>query len=262
MESEATVNRNKRLFSILEEVDIHGSVLVSTLADKLQVSEMTIRKDLDYLDQEQLLKRKYGGAEKCGEHFYKRSARNDLFIKASAKIALAKTAYGEINSQDTVIMDGSSTCIYLARVIRENPRKSVVLVTNSILAANEVMEAAHVNLILLGGNVQRYQAVTAGETVTEELKEIKGDICFFSPNGIDAEKGITVVDYGQMLIKRAMINQSEKTCILADCSKVGSSYASRVCGLEEIWKIMISGGGRRTGGEGAGILPGDNVYMV
>lgn len=234
------MSRKKRLLSILEEADKHGEVRVSVLANKFQVSEMTIRKDLNYLCQENLLKRTYGGAEKCAEHFYKRSAKDDVFIKASAKIALARTAYKEINDKDVIFMDGSSTCVYLAKIIKEHDQKGIVLVTNSVLVANEVLEALHVELILLGGKVQRNQAVTEGETVVEQLKKQRGNICFFSSNGIDIENGVTVVDYEQMLIKRSMIQNSAKSCLLADNSKLGKSYASKICETQELWKIILS----------------------
>lgn len=256
------MKRKKRLLNILEEVDIRGKVRVSTLADKLQVSEMTIRKDLNFLSQENLLRRTYGGAEKCAEHFYKRSIKSDLFIKASAKIMIAKTAYEEIENHHTVIMDGSSTCVYLARIIKENKEKSIVLITNSILVANEVLEASHVNLILLGGNVQRNLASTEGESVMEELRKQRGDICFFSSNGIDVEKGITVVDYEQMLIKKAMIKNSKKVCMLADSSKLGKSYASEICAFQDIWKIIISSGGNKEETEKLKGLTEKNVHVV
>ena len=234
------MDRNGRLIRILEEADTHGEVKVSVLAGKLQVSEMTIRKDLNYLCGEKHLKRTYGGAEKCAEHFYKRNTRNDVFIKAASKITLAKAACQEISEGDTVLMDGSSTCVYLARMIKERNDRQLHVVTNSILVAGEILEASHVKLTLLGGNVQKNQAVTEGEAVLAQLREQRTRLCFLSPNGIDPVMGVTVVDYEQMRIKREMIRHSEKTCILADRSKLGKSFASRICDMQDLWKIILS----------------------
>lgn len=250
------MSQKKRWLSILEEIDIHGEVRVSTLAAKFHVSEMTIRKDLNHLSKEKLLNRTYGGAKKCAEHFYKRNTKNDVFIKAADKIRIAKSAYKEIHDHDVVIMDGSSTCVYLARIMKDNSQKKVVLITNSILVANEVLEVSHIKIILLGGIVQRNQAATEGETVIEELRKQNGDICFLSSNGIDSISGITVVDYEQMIIKKAMMKSSKKTCILADSSKLGKSYASKVCDLKDIWKIIVSSSGNREEFEA------NNVYIV
>ncbi|WP_343251017.1 DeoR/GlpR family DNA-binding transcription regulator [Diplocloster hominis] len=237
--------RQERLVSILRELDEKQSVRISNLARSLHVSEVTVRQDLTLLEGEGLVRRVHGGAVKAGDSIYRKDTRETVYRDAAAKIAIAGRAYRELRAHDTVLIDDSSTCLYLVQLIKEKEGLPLTVVTNSVIAAGELMNLGHVRLFMIGGEVFGNLAATAGETGEREVLEYHADVLFMGANGVDVEAGVTVIGYPQMMIKKAMRRCADRTVLLADGGKFGEKYLSQVCALSMVDLVITDGGADR-----------------
>ena len=226
--------QKERVAYILEKLDQKGRLLVSELSRELHVSEMTIRLDLRLLSDQGLVRRVHGGAERAGESLYKGDIRQNLYRNAAAKLAIAKAAVRQIHPGDALLVDDSSTCLYLLRQIKKDPSLGVTVYTNSILAAAELLDTPHIHLFLIGGECSRNLAATSGPAAEQELAAIRADHCIIGANGVSPEAGVSVIGYSQMKIKQAMLTASRHHILLADSHKFNLQFLSVVCPLSDI----------------------------
>ena len=233
--------QKERFTYILEKLGQKGSVTVSELCRELQVSEMTVRTDLNALDRSGLLKRVHGGAKRIGEYLYKDSIRNNMYRNADNKISIARAAYRQIHSGDTLLIDDSSTCLYLIRQLKNDPSKAITLYTNSVLAAMELLESSHIRLHLIGGELTGNLGATAGAAAEHFVSSIGADLCFLGANGISAEQGVSVIGYPQAKLKQSILKASRKHILLADSHKFDLNFLSVVCPLSDIDLLITAG---------------------
>ena len=234
--------QEERIAYILEKLDQQGKVLVSELSRELHVSEMTIRLDLKFLNDQGLIRRVHGGATPAGESLYKGDIRQNLCRNAGGKISIAKAACSLLKPGDTVLIDDSSTCLYLIRQIKKEVSKPITLYTNSILAAAELLDVKHVRLHLIGGEIAGNLAATSGPDAEQSVASLKADLCFFGTNGVSCETGASVIGYSQMRLKQTMLSASRKHILLADSHKFGLQFLSVICPLSEIDLIITDSG--------------------
>lgn len=224
--------------AILKELDLNGYVRVSTLSLLLGCTEVTIRRDLNTMAAEGLLKRTHGGAVKIGKNFVTDNVRDLVYSNPGNKIYIARQAYGIVKEKDILFLDDATTCLYLAREIKRNSRKFVKVITNSILLASELMQTDHVTLKVIGGDAAGNLSATVGQEALKQIEKYQADKAFLGVNGIDFQEGITGIGYPQMEIKQAMIRQANETYVLADSSKFGNVYLSHICGIREVTAIL------------------------
>lgn len=176
-------------------------------------TEMTIRRDLNEMAEEGLLKRTHGGAVKIGKNFVTDNVKDLLYSNLHNKIYIARQAYKVISAQDTIFLDDATTCLYLAKEIKKNEKKPVNIITNSVLLALELMQAEHVSIKIIGGDAAGNLSATVGQEAVEQIARCRADKAFIGVNGIDFTEGITGIGYPQMEIKQAMLKvQKRPTC--------------------------------------------------
>ena len=234
--------QEERITYILEKLDRQGRVLVSELSRELHVSEMTIRLDLKALSAQGLIRRVHGGAEPAGENLYKADIRQNLLRNAGGKLAIARAACARVAPGSTILVDDSSTCLYLIRQLKQDTAKQITLYTNSILAAVELLDAKHIHLHLIGGEITGNLASASGPDAEQGLSAVKADLCFFGANGVSCEAGASVIGYSQMRLKQTMLSASRKHILLADSHKFGLQFLSVICPLSEIDLIITDSG--------------------
>lgn len=233
--------KKDRYSLILEILDEKGSIQVSQLAAKLGVSEVTVRSDLKILSEQGLLKRVHGGACRQGENLYKGNVRETVYRNTHHKMLIAGKAFAMLHTGDTVLLDDSSTCLYLAKRIAGCGEKKLNVLTNSVFAAVELLPAKHVSLFLLGGEVSQNLGSTSGQTAESELKKVQADYCFIGANGITADTGATVIGYSQMKTKQAMMSAAGRKILLADSHKFGQEFSSVVAPLSDFDAVITDG---------------------
>jgi DeoR family transcriptional regulator, fructose operon transcriptional repressor len=209
--------RRRQIMDLLRLRDT-GAVSIIELSQELKVSEMTIRRDLDFLEQKDLLHRVHGGAvalafEEPGTPFHERASEADLQKKAIAQVAAALVEEGE-----TIILDAGTTTRELARNLVS--RNKLTIITNNIPIAQEMAQCPKINTILLGGILKHIEVCTVGSMVKQALSYLTADKFFLSAAGISLKRGLTDPDMAEVEIKQAMMHAADEVILVADSTKV------------------------------------------
>ena len=206
----------ERRQKIMELLRRDNKVYVSELAKLFKVTEETIRRDLEKLEGQDLLRRSYGGAiisESTSEDlpFTKRSSLNN-----ESKQAIASKAYDLIHDGDTVMVDSSTTGQMLLQQLKG--RKRITVITNSIRLMNDFMNSGF-QMICTGGKMRESSCALTGSTAYQTLHNYFVDYAFISCKGIDMDKGVMESNESESKIKEIMMEQARKTVLLVDHSK-------------------------------------------
>ncbi|AWX55644.1 DeoR/GlpR transcriptional regulator [Brevibacillus brevis] len=230
----------ERKKNILDQLQATGKVNASTLARLFNVSMETIRRDLDLLEKEGLLKRVHGGAVKSnfelGEPPFVQ--RQSLMIESKQQVA--KRAVQLIQNGDTIVLGGGTTIVELAHAIRGLTNLNIL--TNSLPTANVLLDSLyqgvfHGNVILLGGALNVEQHSSAGTICEKTLEVFHVNKAFISPGGISLN-GITEYALEESAISRKMIEVAKEAVILVDHSKLGMEAFCKVSPIHGVDVIV------------------------
>lgn len=203
---------------ILEILGRDGKVLSAPLSAELRVSEDTIRRDLRDLADAGLLRRVHGGAVPRNQPVLPYTDRHDQ--APDAKSAIARIAAKLLKDGQVVILDGGTTSAQVARCLR--PDLKATIVTNSPPAAEILSEHPAVEVILVGGQLQKSSRVIAGSMAIEMIRGIRADLCLLGICSIHPRVGISVASVEEAMLKRAMIESAAEVIALASPEKLGT----------------------------------------
>jgi DeoR/GlpR family transcriptional regulator of sugar metabolism len=210
---------------------------MESLAAELQVSSSTVRRDLEALEQQGLVKRTHGGViwvgdKSSGTRPYAFDQR--MGYQLDAKRAIAKAARALVSPGQTVLIDGGTTTFYLAQELLGQPLQ---LVTNSLPIANLFLNDENVELILTGGLMYPRYGVLLGPTAEHILSTIHTKTLFLSVAGIHNN-----ALYNQNLLlvqsERKMMEQAQEVILLADSTKFGQQALARLGDLSEVDTVV------------------------
>lgn len=216
---------SKRRSEILQLLKKNKNIKNDELAELLHTSPLTIRRDLQALEEDGLVKRFYGGAILLDEQSQIESNLDILNDSISRKHAIAKYAASIIEDGDTIFINSSSTALLILQYL-ENKR--VVVVTNNGKALQMPLPV-NIDLVLTGGQVYGRKQSMIGDFATFILSKISASKCFLGVSGIEANCGITTSVLQETLINKEMINHSiGPVYVVADSSKIGkhSNFSS------------------------------------
>ena len=196
-----------------------GIKTVGGLVQELNVSEATVRRDLENLEQQGLLHRVHGGAE-----LVKHPKTEPMFavkagLYAEEKSRIAHLADQCIKDGDTVFLDGGSTVLELARLLSD--RKGLTIVTNSLMAASELMET-ECRVIIVGGEFRPLSRTLVGPLTANTLKSLHIDKAFLGTMGFTLDQGCSTTDVNEAYTKQLAAKVSDQVYILTDSSKIGT----------------------------------------
>ena len=191
---------------------------ISELSGKLDVSEATVRRDLLSLEEQGKVKRVHGGAVKMKFPESEPVFKEKESIRPEEKERIAKLALGLINDKDTIYLDGGSTVLALAKML--GAKKGLTVVTNSLMAAAELMESGH-NLIIVGGKFRPLSRTLVGPLTSKIIETLHVDKAFLGTIGFTIEDGISTTDADEAFTKELILKRADKTILLADSSKLG-----------------------------------------
>jgi DeoR family transcriptional regulator, fructose operon transcriptional repressor len=233
-----TMITEERRAIILRKIIENHYVQVSNLAEEFEVTQVTIRRDLDAMAKEGLCIRKHGGAIpiKTGVSLeLPYNIKRHEMIEEKEKIA--KHAVDLIDNGDTIILDSGSTAYALATLL--NGKSRITVVTNDLKIAVKLAESPKIQLICTGG-VARSSVYSLEGTLTEEtLKKIRVDKTFLGADAIHKNGTISNVNIQEVDIKKAMIQAADQIILLADSSKFDKKGFFRICGLSDV-DILIT----------------------
>ena len=235
----------QRQHLILQEVHSEGTVRVATLAARLDVSEMTIRRDIDVLDAGGFVLRVHGGAARTDSF----SALEPAFASKStrglpAKAAIAAEAISLVRPGMTLLISGGTTTFELARMLPRN--FDLTVATNSVMVANSLAAAdpagdGRIRTLVLGGERTPSEALVGPLTV-RAVSTLAADLCFMGAHGLDPQAGLTSPNLLEAEVNAAMITASGRLVVLADSSKYGLIGLAGICPLSAIHTLVTDNG--------------------
>jgi len=212
---ELAPRRIERLRQILRMDHVVG---VEELSCQLKVSSATVRRDLAQLESLGEVRRVHGGAVGVESRLEEPLFDDKTSIAAREKQRIAQAALKFIKPNDTIFLDGGSTVLELARLVRD--RSNLTVVTNSLRAAIE-LAAQGPRLILIGGEFRRLSQTLVGPLTRLTLDEVHVDKAFMGTIGLTLEEGLTTTDPGEAYTKELVMQHARQVFLLADHSKVG-----------------------------------------
>lgn len=227
--------RQMEISSILDKC---GSIKVNELSEHFKVSEATVRRDLQEMEDNKLLKRTHGGAVKFEITNFEPTFMEKIDEKLDEKLLIAKYAASLIKNGDTIILDSGTTTLEIAKNIKAT---NITIITNSIDVAVEVSSKSNIELILTGGLLRMTTRAMVGHVCESMLKNFRVDKAFIGANGISVEHGITTPNLIEAQSKKAMINSASKAIIVADSSKFDNVCFSVICPVKQVYSIITTG---------------------
>jgi DeoR/GlpR family transcriptional regulator of sugar metabolism len=206
--------RHKRILDLLEA---EGEIKVENLADRLNVSQVTMRKDLDILETQGMVERIHGSAIFSQRNRFNTAFLEELQTQATAKKLIAQAAVDYIKEGDSIILDAGTTTFWLAQALA-GKFKSLLVITNSLPAAFELSKAGY-KILLIGGEVLNHSLALTGPITVNNLESYHVDRAFLGTSGISLSHGYSTADSNDADVKEQMIRAAEKTYILTDSSK-------------------------------------------
>jgi DeoR family transcriptional regulator of aga operon/DeoR family fructose operon transcriptional repressor len=226
----------RRRSTIIDLLERQRAVSVDELSSRFAVSEVTIRKDLKQLEQRGLLERVHGGAVFAPRVLYNPSFKEKEHLRSRAKLAIAELALTRIHDGESIILDGGSTTLALARLLQRR-RRHVVVITNSIPVALELAGSSF-DVLLLGGHLRHHSLAMIGPATVETLRAYHADVAFLGATGVDVERGFTTPNALEAETKAAMARSSTRTVVLADASKLGRVTLARFADLADVDELV------------------------
>ena len=225
-----TYERRQSLVEILRK---QPGLRVPELALALDVSEGTVRNDLNALEEQGLLIRVHGGAVLTQQEQF----QNTSFVRrhqqnAAAKLAIAREAAALVQDGDSIAIDASSTAYYFAKALSDRRRLRVM--TNGFEVARELAQNSSNTVILIGGVVNNESSSVTGLLSEHIIEELKIQKAFLSCSGFSLERGMTEVHLAEAQLKRKMVESSQHLFALVDSSKFGKDDLTSFARLEMI----------------------------
>ncbi len=231
------LERQKKILELLKE---NGVVSVSKLSVELDVTEETVRRDLEKLEKKEALIRTHGGAVPIDESNHEFSLEKRKNTNILAKEKLAKEAVKFISNGDTVFIDASTTAFYLAKELKG--LKKITVVTNSMRVASELSGCADIKLIIVGGMMSNNQSLVGSIAENNIRQNYFVNKMFFSSRGITENAGILESNEQECCIKQSMMENAEKKIYICDKTKIGRVGFVKLAKLEEIDAIVTEKG--------------------
>jgi DeoR/GlpR family transcriptional regulator of sugar metabolism len=223
------IERRKKIMSILQE---KNSVLVPELSKTFEVTEETIRRDLEKLEKEGLLKRTYGGAviNESTNADLPLNIREVTNIEGKESIAAKLVEY--IEDGDTIILDSSSTALQVAKLLKN--KKKITVITNSVKVVLELAASKDCNVISTGGTLREMSMSFVGSLAENSIKNYNVDKAIISCKGLDKAKGITESNEAEAQVKKAMISVADKVFLAVDNRKFDKVAFVKLMNINDI----------------------------
>ena len=222
----------ERRKQILDKVREEKKVIVSELSKEYEVSEETIRRDLEKLAEEGYIVKSYGGAviNEIGNIDLPFNVR--WKVNSQGKQRIAELVNREIRDGDHIFLDASTTAVFIAKNIKQ--KKHLTVITNSIENLLELSDVSDWDIIATGGLLKAGSMSLLGKKASDSIEAYNADKIFFSCKGLDLEKGVTEGNDEMGSIKHSMIKASGKVYLAVDSSKFDKVAFSNICKLSRL----------------------------
>jgi len=225
---------------ILSKLKKEGKVTVLDLCTELNVSSVTIRKDLKLLEDKHLLFRTHGGGTISNPYTMDRPVNEKEKIQSEEKLGIGAAAAGLVEPNDCIIIASGTTVLSLAKSLQ--PKGNLTVITAALNVAGELIHHPEIEVLVLGGILRKSSSSVTGSYAEKILDDFSCSKLFLGVDGIDLEFGLTTTNVQEAQLNRRMIKAAQKTIVLADSTKFGKRGFGRICGLEDIEQIITDKG--------------------
>ncbi|KZC18660.1 MULTISPECIES: DeoR/GlpR family DNA-binding transcription regulator [Rhodanobacter] len=225
----------ERQHEILQRLRSRGRVVAAELAAELAASEDSIRRDLRELAAQGLCRRVYGGALPLSAAVAPLQQRRSEQV--GRKLALARKAVSLVREGQVLLIDAGSTNAAIAAALPE--RMNLTVITNAPDIALALIEREGFEILLLGGRIDPRIGGAVGAQTLQELQRVRADLCFPGACAIDADSGLWGFDSEESLQKRAMIEASGETVVVATSDKLGTVATHRIAPIAEVQYLVV-----------------------
>ena len=223
--------------TIVDTTIRHGECSVSGLAEELQVSEMTIRRDLSELSAQGKIIRTHGGAAPAGNVMFQFSFLERTREQSVRKREIAEKATRQVQDGMSVILDSGSTTLAIAQTLRS--RNDLTVITTSLPIASELQYSKDIDVILLGGHLRQDTPDLAGALTLKSLAALSADIAFIGCDALDLDGNAYNASVEVAHLLAAMADVAEKTYLVADSSKIGRKELALLGNIAD-WNGLIT----------------------
>jgi DeoR/GlpR family transcriptional regulator of sugar metabolism len=225
--------RHQIILNILEN---QGSVLVTDLVSQFEVSEMTIRRDLDVLERKGLLRRVHGGAVSDRGRSYEPPFLSRSTTHQEEKARIGKMAAELVRSGDSITLDVGTTTLEVARNLAE--KQNLTILTPCFQIAALLCENPSIRLILTGGILRHSELSMVGHLAERVFEEFYVDKLFLAAAGVDFESGLTEYNLEDTLVKQAMIRTAKQVILVTDASKFNQVAFTAIAPIDVIDTVV------------------------
>jgi DeoR/GlpR family transcriptional regulator of sugar metabolism len=231
---------------ILKDIDLLDENMIPILSKKYGVSEMTIRRDLQALEDSGVIRRTHGGAvrwpESVGEPMVVAREKRQMRARAQKAAIAGYAARQFVGDGDSIVLEGSTTVTSMVSLITE--RQDLTVVTNSLYTAEELRRRmpAKATLLCAGGIIRPESSTFVGPVTERFFRELHVKRLFLSATGLTLQGGITDPQMLETQVKRAMIESAGEVIMLLDSSKFGVRSLTRVLDFSEITLLITDEG--------------------
>lgn len=230
------MTKEERQSIILELLIQHNSILVTDLATHLNVSSVTIRKDLTDLEREKKLYRNHGKAILIDPYIDNRNVSEKEKLYVEEKRLIGMKAASLIAPKDSILIASGTTMHALARSIV--PVDELTVITASMEVSNILASEKNIYIIQLGGILRHSSLSVVGKYAENILADFSCSKLFIGVDGIDLDFGITTTNMMEASLNRVMMQTAQKTIVLADSSKFGRRGFSKISDMEDVDHII------------------------
>ncbi len=220
---------------IVRTVEQAGAARVTELARRFGVTEETIRRDLTALEQAGQVTRSHGGVLPARADRAELPHRQRETLNEAAKTLIAGEALQRVAEGDTILLDASSSALFLARLLPDRP---MTVVTNAVMVVHALAEHREIRLLCTGGQFAPASMSFTGPLAEKNLREYHVGKLFFSCAGIDLQRGLSDPNDATAQMKQQMLKMADARILLADHSKFNVRALSAVGRLEEVTEII------------------------
>jgi len=234
------MDTKRRRLEMLELLETEGELKVAELSSRFSISEMTVRRDLEVLEREGILKRVRGGAIGATSRSYEppfalRAGRN-----AEVKKRIGAAVARMISDGETVIIDVGTTALAVAEALKD--RRGLTIVTPSLRAAWLLADNAELRVMVTGGIVRPVERSLVGPLSDKAFENLYCDTYIMGIGGIDVDAGFTEFNLDDARVKQEAMRYSRRCVAVADATKLGRVAFARVAGLDQVDALVTDGG--------------------
>lgn len=219
------MRKDERHKLIMREINLHNKVLSSDLSALLNISDDTVRRDLKELAEVGKLLKVHGGA--ASKSFVAPFNTLNEVYALNEKRAIAVKTLKIIKNDMVILTEGGTTILELAKMIPESLKATFFTISPQV--AITLSDHHNLEVITIGGKLNKNANLHIGASVINQLVDIKVDLCLLGANAFSAEEGLTDMDWDIVQVKKALIRASKRTAVLSISEKLNTAQRIKIC---------------------------------